>query len=49
MRPPHYTGENLRFQVRHAPLRYRFNEAPALHGGKPVRMGVGGDPRQELQ
>ena len=39
MRPPHYTGEN-RLGVAGRPMPPRFNEAPALHGGKPASSPI---------
>ena len=35
MRPPHYTGENQQFAMSMREMQDSFNEAPALHGGKP--------------
>ena len=36
MRPPHYTGENVRVARQRRRRHLCFNEAPALHGGKPL-------------
>ena len=36
MRPPHYTGEDPTRCPRPPPSCRGFNEAPALHGGRPV-------------
>ena len=35
MRPPHYTGEDLFKRLQLSSGRPSFNEAPALHGGRP--------------
>ena len=37
MRPPHYTGENESMCGGSFASTFCFNEAPALHGGKPRR------------
>ena len=37
MRPPHYAGENDNANGESAIRRSRFNEAPALRGGKRQR------------
>ena len=37
MRPPHYTGEN-KARMENTNSICSFNEAPALHGGKPQRV-----------
>ena len=34
MRPPHYTGEDRWPPLWRNRRRWRFNEAPALHGGR---------------
>ena len=45
MRPPHYTGENPN-RGRPPPIEpARFNEAPALHGGKRGQLGRGRERR----
>ena len=42
MRPPHYAGENCEADARAAAAAPRFNEAPALRGGKRDADAAGG-------
>ena len=44
MRPPHYAGENWPFTFTPPAGGRRFNEAPALRGGKPHELGQFGAP-----
>ena len=44
MRPRHYTAENSRMRCRRSPTSTGFNEAAALHRGKPPFMPAFGSP-----
>ena len=49
MRPPHYTGEDPLAGRTRRPRNRSFNEAPALHGGRPFGAGRGLARRSALQ
>ena len=49
MRPPQFAGESVVRRGRRRVPRTRFNEAPAVRGGKPAHRSAGGREAELLQ